>query len=194
MDVLLLAIRLASTGDALEVSLECPQCKHEFAIETSIRGFLANAKQVNMEDTVARISDDVVAYLRPYDFEAKTKLDLSAFEESKLLQHLLNAESSEEEKAKIFNASFEKIAELNLDLLSHCIRYIQIPSGQVDNPDHIRQFIRNADRKVTRIISEKLKELSKTGVDRELDAVCPKEECGHEWKSELVFDPAHFFE
>lgn len=193
MDVLLLAIKLASYGDGLEISLKCPECQEEFSFETSIRGILAGIKMVDDEDVVVRVNDDMVVYIRPYDFESKTKLDLAAFEEAKLLQHLLTLEASDEEKAKLFNESFEKIAELNLDLLSHCIRYIQIPSQTVDNPDYIREFVRNSDKRLIKKISDKLKELSKSGINREISVACPKEGCGHEWTTEMTFDPAHFF-
>lgn len=200
MDVLLLAIKLASYGDTLEISVSCPECKNESSFDTSIRGILANVTTVNEEDTVLRIDNDMVVYLRPYDFASKTKLDLAAFEETKMLQHLLSMDASDEEKAKLFNESFEKIAELNLDLLSHCIRYIQIPDGresgeiiQVSDEQHIRDFIRNSDKNVVKKISEKLVLLSKSGVEREVDVTCAKEECGHEWKTQMTFDPSHFF-
>lgn len=193
MDVLLLAIKLASYGDVLEVNVRCPQCKEEFSYETSIRGMLAEIKLVGEEDAVVRVSDDMVVYLRPYDFEAKTKLDLAAFEEAKLLQHLLNLDASDEEKAKMFNESFEKIAELNLDLLSHCIRKIQIPDQMVDNAQHIREFVRNSNKNLIRKVQEQLKLLSQSGINREVEVECPKEECKHVWTTEMTFDPAHFF-
>lgn len=193
MDVLLLAIKLASYGDVLEITVTCPECKNEFSFDTSIRGILAEITLVKDEDTVVRISDDMVVYLRPYDFESKTKLDLAAFEEAKLLQHLLSLDASDEEKAKLFNESFEKIAELNLDLLSHCIRRIQIPNQMVENEDHIREFIRNSDKNLVKKINSKLVLLSKSGVEREVSVQCANEKCGHEWKTQMTFDPAHFF-
>lgn len=201
MDVLLLAIKLASYGDALEISVTCPKCKTESSFDISIRGILSSIEMVKEEDTVARIKDDVIVYLRPYDFESKTKLDLAAFEESKLLQHLLGMEASDEEKAKLFNESFAKIAELNLDLLSHCIRHVQIPDPnkpgqtlQVNNEEHIREFVRNTSKNLIKKITTKLGLLSKSGVEREIDVKCSNEECNHEWKSQMTFDPSHFFE
>ena len=193
MDVLLLAIKLASYGDNLEISVKCPECKEEFTFDTSIRGILGAITLIQEEDTVVRVSDDMVVYLRPYDFEAKTKLDLAAFEEAKMLQHLLALDATDEEKAKIFNESWEKTAELNLDLLSYCIQRIQIPDQMVEDPEFIREFIRNSHKDLVKKISDKLRDLSRSGVNREVGVVCPKEDCQHEWTSEMTFDPAHFF-
>lgn len=207
LDVLILAIRKSSSGDELPVNVKCPKCKNEFSFSTSIQSLLDTAKTITEEDCVVRLNAEVVAYLKPYDFYCKTKLDLAAFEEAKLLQHLLNMDATDEEKATLFNQSFEKIAELNLDLVSHCVRSIQIPSGPVEDQVFIREFIRKANKKMIRKIQDGIKHLSSLGIDRKVQVKCPGqittkddqgndlvEECGNEWESELVFDPANFFD
>jgi hypothetical protein len=193
MDVLLLGIKLASFGDSLEINTTCPECGHQATMETSIRGLLNEITMVRDEDTMVRLNDEMVVYLRPYDFEAKTKLDLAAFEEAKLLQHLLTLEASDEDKTRLFNESWSKIAELNLDLLSHCIRSISIPGQEVRDPQHIREFIGNSHKNVARDINARLKSLSGSGVNRRLEVQCAKESCQHQWETEMTFDPAHFF-
>lgn len=193
MDVLLLAIKLASYGDGLEVNLTCPECKGEFTTETSIRGLLGACTPVRDEDTVLRVSDDMVIKVRPYNFEDKTKLDLTTFEESKMYQYLLDAEMTDEERQSKFNTAFERIAELNLDLLSNCVVSVTVPTGEVTNHDHIREFVKNTDRRTIKMISEKLSNLSNSGIPKELDVVCPNENCNHQWKTAMVFDASHFF-
>lgn len=193
MDVLLLAIKLASYGDALEVNVTCPECKNEFSTETSIRGLLGACEMVKDEDTVVRASDDMVIKVRPYNFEDKTKLDLATFEESKMYQYLLDTEMSDEERQTRFTTAFERIAELNLDLLAGCVTSVTVPTGEVTNPDHIREFIRNTDRATIKLITGKLTALSDSGIPKELDVVCANKECNHEWKTAMIFDASHFF-
>lgn len=193
MDVLLLAIKLASYGDALEVNVTCPECKHEFTTDTSIRGLLGAAETIKAEDTVIRVSDDLVIRVRPYNFEDKTKLDLTTFEESKMFQYLLDTDMSEEDKQKRFNVAFERIAELNLDLLGNCVETVTVPTGEVTNKKHIQEFIKNTDRGTIKKITEKLKLLSESGIPKEIEVKCANEKCGHEWKTAMVFDPSHFF-
>jgi hypothetical protein len=200
MDVLLLAIKLASYGDDLDIQVICPKCQKDFTVTTSIRHILSEIKMLEEQDTVVRVNDNMVVYLRPYDFTAKTKLDLSAFEESKLLQHLLSTDAPDEEKSKLFNKSYEKVAELNLDLLSHCIRYVEIPDPlnkertiRVDNEDHIRDFVRNSDKRNIKKIQEQLKLVSQSGINRNIEVTCPNSKCKHGWSTEMTFDPSHFF-
>lgn len=193
MDILLLGIKLASYGDSLEIAVQCPECQKEFNTETSIRGILAATTPVNPADSVLRINDDMIIYLRPYNFEDKTKLDLATFEEGKVYQYLVDADITDEERAKRFNQAFEKIAELNLDILSGCIRAIRIPDQEVTDEVFIRDFVRHSDKNVVQKIQENLKKMSEAGIPKDLDVMCPNEECGHEWKTGMIFDPAHFF-
>lgn len=194
MDVLLLAIKLASFGDGLEVEVTCPECKKEFETSISIRGLLSEAKMVKDEDTMVRVNDDMVIYIRPYNFESKTKLDLATFEETKVYQYIVDAEMSDEDKAKRFNQSFEKIAELNLELVADCITHISVPSAEVRDRQFILDYIRNCDKNVVKKVQEKLKLLGESGIAKDFEVQCSNEECNHVWSTNLVFDPSHFFD
>jgi hypothetical protein len=194
LDVLLLAIKLASYGDSLELAVTCPECKKEFEVETSIRGLLSGVKTIQPHESVVRISDEIVVYVKPYSFESKTKLDLATFEEAKLYQYLLDAAMSDEDKTKKFNQSFERIADLNLDMISDCITKISTPVTDVFDPIFIREYVRNSSKDVVKMIRDRLTALSDNGINKELEVVCPNEECNHEWKTPLTFDPSHFFE
>ena len=193
MDVLLLAIKLASFGDSLEVNVVCPKCKNEMSVDTSIRTLLSEIKIIPAEEAVVRVSDELIVYLQPYNFESKTILDLATFEETKIVQHLLDAELSDTDKAKIFNKSFEKIADLNLDLIAKCIVKISIPGREVEEEDFIKEYVRNTDKNVIKLIRDQLTKLSDNGIDKEFEVTCVNEECAHEWKTPMVFDPSHFF-
>lgn len=193
LDVLLLAIKLASYGDVLDINLHCPKCDHEFSTETSIRGILSTITMVKEEDTIVRLNDDLVLQLRPYDFECKTILDMKTFEESKMVEFLVAEDMDEFEKQKKFNKAYERMAELNLDLLARTIVSVQTPKGKVDDKKFIEQFIKNTSRQDIKTISDKLNKISLAGVEREIQAVCPQESCGHTWETSLIFDAAHFF-
>lgn len=193
MDVLLLAIKACSYGDKLEITAKCPKCQHESSFELSVRHLLSTAKPLP-ESNEARISDEIVAYVKPYDFEAKTILDLAAFEETKLAQFIVtNQNISERERIQRFNESFDKIAGLNLDLLARCVTKIIVPGNEVTDQQYIREYIRNAPKDAVKKIQDAIKAFSECGVDKKIEAVCSSEKCGHKWETDLVFDPSHFF-
>jgi len=135
----------------------------------------------------------MVIKIRPYNFEDKTKLDLTTFEESKMYEHLINSDMTDSEQQKRFSEAFERIADLDLDLLANCVLSVTIPTGEVTNEAHIKEFIKNADRQTTHMISEKLRKLGNSGIPKELEVECPVETCKHQWKTGMIFDASHFF-
>lgn len=194
LDVILLAIKLASFGDKLEINVTCPSCGEEFTTTASIRTLLTDIKMIDIADTVVRINDEMVIYIKPYNFESKTKLDIATFEETKIYQSLLQDTIDDNERSKIFATSFEKIASLNLDLLSECIVKISIPNNEVTEQNFIKEFIKNCNKDIVDKIREKLAALGESGISKKLEVTCGNEKCGHHWETEMVFDPSHFFE
>lgn len=193
MDVLLLAIKAASYGDELEMDIKCPKCEKEFETSTSITGLLADMKVIHDDDVILRINDDMVLYLRPYDYQSKVILDMATFEETKLYQHLVDLGMDDYEKQKHFNESFMKISSLNLDLLARCITKVVVPVGEVTDQEFIKEFVANAENKIIKKVTEKVKVLGESGIRKEMEVKCSNEECGHEWTTALIFDPSHFF-
>ena len=194
MDVILLAIKLASYGEELPVAAECPKCKTKVELEVGIRPLLDNVSDVP-ESTDLRINDEVVLALRPYDFESKTILEMAAFEERQLYRFLVGNETMTElERGRKFNESFDRFANLNLDLIARCVISVNTPDGQVSEYEFIKEFIRNLDKKSVGKITETIKQLGDAGIDNSIELTCPSDECKHVWQTDLIFDPANFFD
>lgn len=192
IDYLLLAIKKATYGDKMEITAKCPKCGNEHNFECSIDEIMNSAKKLEPEYSV-RLNDDLVAKIRPYDYQATTRTNLAAFEESKLLQSLLSIELPEESRIQVFSNSFSKIKNLNLELLADAVVCIVGPMGEIDNPQHIREFIENSSKHVIDAIEAGMEVFRDKGIDRNILLTCPTEECEHQWKTELQFDPASFF-
>ena len=192
IDYLLLAVKKATFGDKMEITAKCPKCGNEHNFECSIDEVMSTAKALESEYSV-RINDDLVANIRPYDYQATTRTNLAAFEESKLLQSLISIDLPEESRISVFSNSFSKISNLQLDLLSDAVISIVSPMGVVTDPAHIKEFLENATKHEINAINEGMKVFADTGIDRNIKLVCPTETCQHEWTTELQFDPAHFF-
>jgi hypothetical protein len=198
VDVLLLSIKLCSTGDELEVQAKCPKCNSDNHFALSIRSLLAKVTPL-IERNEVRLSDDLVAYLKPYTFESNTKLNMGAFEETRLFQSMFNPEISELDRQTQFNESFAKIAHLNLELLSECIMKIATVDAEgvpveVTEQEFIREFVMNTDKGTVAKIQEAMKLFGEGGLPKTMDAFCSNEECLHEWETDFNFDPSHFFD
>lgn len=193
VDFLLLAIKKVTYGNTMTITSTCPKCGTEHNFECGIDDILANVTPYAPDNQV-RVSDDFIVNLRPYDYYATTRTNLASFEEAKLIHSLIDAGLDEAERVHVFGRSFNKISNLNLDLLSDAVVNIQVKDQIVTDRNHIKEWVANAPLTVINKIEEAMKLFLGAGVDRKIGLSCPVEECKNEWISELTFDPAHFFE
>ena len=189
VDAIMLAIRYVTYGDDLEFETDCPKCKAENTYSASVQILLDTMVYID-NNFVVDFSDEVKIYIRPYDYASHIKTNLVTFDQQRTIRSLPD-DISDEDRKKILEDSFKKIADLNFDLLASSIVKISIPGSEVTDTNHIREFLMKIPVKKTNIIQAAITEVNKIGIDREVDAIC--KECGHEWKTKVVYDPSHFF-
>ncbi len=194
VDILLLAIRASTYGNMMTVDVSCPVCQKEQKFEASIPSLMGTIKTVDFEYSV-RLTDDLVVYVMPYTYESITIDAISKFEEAQLYKHVMDTDDIDaSEKSRRFTESFEKIVDLNLDLMSKSITKIVIPNQEVKDPKYIREFVQNAPKGYIEAIEKKVMEINSLGLDKKQKVTCSEEECKHEWESEIIFDPSYFFD
>jgi RNase P subunit RPR2 len=190
VEALLLAIRAVSYGDMMEVKATCPECNTENEFEINIRSALEEMNYLE-EKYEVKIDDNVTVELRPYDYEDTTKASLLAFQEAKALESLTDTNLKQDERSKQFKKAFDKLSDMNSELIVKSIHKIRVPEDVVENPDWIQEWVNHADRRHIRKIETKIEEINKTGADNKVNCTCQK--CGHKWESEVTYDPANFF-
>lgn len=208
VDVIMMAIRKVSYGDRMPVSSKCPKCGHENDYEIEIDWILSQVKNLPDEHFI-RATDDLVVYISPYTLSTNNRINLATFEETKLLQNMVSANVQEGDRVRAFTESFAKITHLNIELLSESILRIATPDGDVTNPRHIHEFIRNADKRIIDKIREGVKFLNGFGLPKTIKVSCQNPDtrdakdkefdkenmqpCGNEYETEIVYDPVSFF-
>lgn len=194
LDVLLLAIRAATYGENMEVGAVCPSCGKENSFDCHLPSIMATTKMVPTENPV-RLTDSLVAYVRPYAFRDATQLALATFQETRKVQAVnLDPNATEDAKLAQMNFSLEHISKLQSNLLAHCVYKVITPTGEVTDPTYIAEFISNISSQWVNNINEVVTHLNEDfGVDKTVKAVCINPKCKHEWETTIEFDPASFF-
>ncbi len=77
VDAVLSAIRIATYGEEMEVSVRCPQCENLNDSMVDLRDVLDRLNKINF-DTKVEIGSDMIVYLRPMTYEEITKTALKA--------------------------------------------------------------------------------------------------------------------
>jgi hypothetical protein len=191
VDMILMAIRVSTYGDNVEMEIDCPECEHHNSFSANLRQMLSSVFYMEKEYSV-RVHENIMVYIKPYTFEVNTRAALAAFEEGKNIQIAETQELKEEEKVSILNRSYERIIRLTAEFNAASIIKIVVPDGIVTDKQEIVDFLMNTDKKTSGMIDDAVKKINETGVVKKYPIECTN--CKHKWEPELAFDPARFFE
>ncbi len=154
LDAILVAIRIATYGETLEVSTKVPGTGEDRKFDVDLRQILNKLVTVDYED--ALVVDNLKVALRPLTYKEFTEASLKTFEEQRIFSLVSNDDVPDTEKLEKFNISFKKLTELTIKTLSRSIISITVGDESVTNTDHIDEFINNADKNFYTTITDHL--------------------------------------
>lgn len=189
LDAVLIAIRIATYGENMEVNSDCPSCSHRNMYDVNLLQYLEKCNQFQYTDAVD--VDPLLVKIRPYSYQEITKTAIKNMEQQKIISIVNDEEMSDEEKLEKFGSSFIKLTELTIDVIAGCIVSIESPDGIVTDQIMIKDFINNAPTDVFNKINEHVTSM-KNQLDLEAQTVAC-EECKHEFKITIVMDQTNFF-
>ena len=194
VDAILLGIRLATYGDSMEFEVQCPECQTENTYSTSLSYALENISLLESNYPI-KLNNELTVFIRPFYYEDSVKEALQRYHEAQALTLLSEADLEDLEKTKKYTESITKIADLMTELCASCvIKVIDPNNNQVEaTRADILEWVKNLSKKDAQKITDKVTEINNTGVNKEAEIVCNNEECKHEWKAQISFDPSYFF-
>lgn len=193
INTLLLAIKIASSGQTIEIKASCPKCKVEHEYSINLSNILDNQSFID-DDTSMKFNDDLILNLRPYDFEQRNLQMLNEIEENQTIKILDSKEYSDEgEKIAEVAKHVNKMATRTFDVVARSISSILIVSTNetVTDIGFIAEFLKGISKPQADIIIDKIRELNQVGIDSSSNLTC--DDCSNEWNQPLDFDPSSFF-
>ena len=165
LDLILMAIRIASFGERMEITYDIPVINEPVSNEIDLRVVMDQVIKNTFWNETVVIHDELTCFIKPLTYQHLTKTGLSAFEAQKIMQSINDESISDERKLEIFNMSFNKMTGIATQLLVDSIEAIQIPSMVVDDKRHIREFLENSDSMVSQKIQDHINEMkTKNGI------------------------------
>lgn len=190
VDVCLIAIRVATYGDNMDISSTCPSCNTYNDYEINVSNYLEYMGSFNYNSVVN--VDELTVNIRPYTYREVTQAQLKSMEQEKIFSLLSDENMSDEQKLAQFGDSFSKLTQLTVDIISDCIASIETPDDTVTDTLQIKEFINNAPKDVFEKISNHVHEIKKQFDFPATDVNCT--ECGHQYKLNVTLDQADFFD
>lgn len=195
LDAILIAIRIATYGEMMELETKVPNVDEERTYEVDLRQILDSLNANHFEEIVQ--VDNLIVHLRPMTYREFTKNALKTFEEQRIFSLINNEDMPEEEKISRFNQSFKKLTALTVGMISDSIAAIEIDGQTVTDSQHIKEFLENADKKfyneiVKHIESQKekfsIKPLTINSEPEDIEKGAPES-----YEVPIIFDQSNFF-
>jgi len=189
--VVLIAIRMATYGDSIDVDVKCPECDHTNQLSVSTNALLSTIKENSASDKVT-LDNKFVIKCKPYNLADRTKLQIQRIKQQKLIQNLGDAALTDEERQIRFGETFIEIADLTVSLIANAILQVQPPEGEtVEDKLLILEWLKSITKTDYDQIRLCVEGLSDNGVDTKFAAECI--ECKHTWDTNIDLDIANFF-
>ena len=189
LDLALIAIRIATHGEGMEIKATCPNCKHQNDFTLNLINFLDELGQINFDSVIK--SGPLTINIRPYSYQEVTKIQLKSLEEQKIMSIVNDETLNDEDKLEQFGHSFNKISELTVDVVTGCIESVQTPDATVTDLNMIKDFIAHSDSEIFNKINERVLHLKELMTLKANGLKC--EECEYEWSTVVTMDQSNFF-
>lgn len=189
IDALLVAIRIATFGDKMNMHQVCTSCGEENEYEIELGNILEYFNNLKFINTIA-INDSLVIKIRPLQYEEMSYFSIENFKLQKTL--FQTSELKEEDvRQQQIDGIYKNLSELQVQLFLTAIESVQVDGALVTEKAYIEEWLRNTERESYQLIKQKLEE-NKAVWDMPPQRVA----CGHCAAENIInvtLDQASFF-
>jgi hypothetical protein len=154
-DAILVAIRLATYGESLDISTKLPVTGEEREFSVDLKEVLDQLISARF-DPYVEIDDNITVELKPATYKEWTQNALKTFEEQRILRIVNDDSIPDDEKLQAFANSFKKLTDITIDVVVKSIVAVNTPDGRVTDTKHIFEFFSNSDKTAFNKILEHL--------------------------------------
>lgn len=189
VDFALIAIRIATYGEKMEVGCNCPHCDAENSYDVNLTAWFEIFNNFHYQDVIN--VDPLIVHIRPYTYKEMTKTSIKTLEQQRIFQIINNDNLSDEDKLEQFGKSFVKLTELTVDIIADCITKIETPEGSVSDKAMIKDFINNCTKDIFDRIQTHIVSMKDQIELKEQNVSCS--ECKKDFTLPVTMDQSNFF-
>lgn len=196
LDVILIAIRIATYGELMKVPVTVKETEFEYQVD--LRYILSElTNKITWTETI-QISPTLVVYVKPFDYKTMSASAVKTFETQRLIQAAASSTMSDAEKTEVYNDAFTKLNDITVGLVNNSVFKVDTDTDSITNYAFIKEFMENVDKEIYDQIKSHVETLRDANSVKPLTIVPTQEmiDAGCTESSitiPLVFDPSTFF-
>ena len=197
LDTVLVAIRVATYGETMEINFTVPGAKETVAHTVNLPAMLDEISKAKIQSEFT-LKDGLKIAVQPLTYRDMTSTSLQTFQQQKMYTAIQDSQLSDSDKAQRFNDAFAKLTELNSSILLKNIASITTTDGTViTDAKHIKEFVENANATVIKEIEDKLTALRAQGAVKPLKMKATEDQIKKgapaSYEVPVTFDTSNFF-
>lgn len=197
LDTVLIAIRIASFGESMDMEVNVPTVNKPMTFTTDLRTTMDAIDRSPFQDHV-QLSAQLTVQVRPTNYRQLTNLQLKAFEEQRLVQQLTqNTDMTPTQKQEHFNKIFRNMTDLTINNMIEAIAMINSEGEKVDDFGYIKEFVDNMDSKTANKIRDHIESQNSIGRLKPFTVTVPEdlvaEGAPKTFEAPLTMDNSNFF-
>jgi hypothetical protein len=189
LETILIAIRVASNGEYMEIESKCPKCEEDSKYDINLIELLRTQGTVNYDDPM--IVGDLTIKFKPLTYAETNRSSIAQYELQKVIFMLDNEENTEENR-KVIKDTVEKLNQLSTDIICNTIECIITPETVVTDRKFIKEYLENCSRAENKMIKDHSSKLKEDNQIKPLKIKCIH--CEHQYEHKLVLNVSDFFE
>ena len=197
LDTILVAIRVATYGETMEINFNVPGANESVSHSVNLPAILDDLRKTKVDANIT-LDDGLKITVRPLTYKDMTSASLKTFQQQKMYSAIQDSQLSEEEKAKRFDTAFKSLTDLNSSILLKNIQTITMTDGkEITDPTFIKEFVDNANATLIKEIEQKLTALRGQGAVKPLRLKATeaqiKKGAPASYEVPVTFDTSNFF-
>ena len=197
LDAILMAIRIASYGEKVEMDVKIPGTEETEPFEIDIRPMLDSIVDNIVWEPVVVVNDDITVHIHPINYKNLTKANMMSFEGERIIRQMLEPGIPEETKVQLMTQAAESLADANVVQVLNGIEKIVTTEGTTDDRQFIQDFLNNSDPAVFKAVNKRFRELNDKNTYSQVTVQTPPQYIAQGAPETITtnfeFDYAHFF-
>lgn len=196
LDIILIAIRLATYGEMMTTPVKIGDLELEYQID--LRLVMDGLQHQIRWDPIVPINDELTVFVKPLTYKNIAHAAVQAFETQKIMDVVNDKTMTDDQKIELFKESFNKMTQITLGTIVDSIDRVESAVGSTNNPAHIKEFVDNIDKEIYKKIEDHLTALRENNNVKPMRVAVTDEMREKGFLEDTIevpvtFDPSNFF-
>lgn len=188
LDLMLVAIRIATNGNTMTVTHTCTECDAVSDYDIDLGNVIQHFSGLEYDNKI--VLKDVAIKIQPLNYKQWNEFQLKNFGVQRQLAQAMRIED-EEEQGKLIGSLFEQVSNIQTEMIFAQVDSVETVDGVVNQREFIREWLQNSEKQIFDAIREQVEKNRLAWKIPSISVECP--ECTAKNQVVLDMDQASFF-